>query len=501
MRLPLESRLLFRAAAAVVPPSLRKDWRREWEAELWCWIQGLPNAAHSPIERVQLFAHCYGALVDAICIRRAEDGFEDRVRRLAGTPGAWIMAALGVSLILAAVSGGFQHTRQALFTGPIPNAARTAVLSQTSPFMGGQFGVPARKVEYWNSRAQTIEGVAAYVWYSSLIGRDRADIRELPAGKVGPTFFQLLGARAAAGRVFEPRDVQSCMDCVVLSHEYWREAFDSDPRAVGRAMIVDGQPARIIGVVARDFWFLDVRPAAWTLYDSATTWRWLPGILGGAVCRLKPGVRTAAVETELRVLAKQQRPPLSGAWVTVTPLREITARPVTILGPVWLSLVAVSFLFALGMLLTAALRERPSWSALKYPGFLLLKAVFALTIVLFATAEFCAAAFMTSAGGTAFASGIASLWAGLVASAGALYWCWRDQRKRCRTCLKRLVMPVRLGYGARQLFEQSGAETVCPDGHGTLFQSEGGAFPPDYTWAPLDITWRDLFRPAAKTKP
>ena len=500
MWLPFESRLLLGAASVVVPSSRRSEWRREWDAELWCWMQGLPNAGHSPFERVQLAVHCYGALVDALCIRRSEDGFGARVRRIIGVPGAWIVAACLVFGALALVTGGFRHTRQALINGPVPNASRTAVLSQSSPFMGGRFGVPARKVDYWDRHAKTIDGAALYVWYSSLAGRDRADLREVSAAKVGPTFFDLLSARASAGRIFTARDARGCDGCVVLGYDYWRDAFDGDPHVVGRTIVVDGQPARVVGVVARDFWFLDVHPAVWTLYEPERTWRSFPGILGGAICRMKPGVAALTVETELRVLAKQIKPTLSGAWVTVMPLREITARPVAILAPAWIAFVLASFLFALGLWIGAVLHEGHGWSTLKYPAFLLLKAVFALTIVMLATGEFCAAAFMTSAGGVAFASGIASLWAGLVGAAGALYLCWRDQRKRCRTCLCRLTMPVRMGYGARQLFEQSGAETVCPNGHGTLFESEGGAFPPEYRWAPLDISWRDLFRTAAGTK-
>ena len=243
-------------------------------------------------------------------------------------------------------------------------------------------------------------------------------------------------------------------------------------------MIVDNRPVRIIGVVSRDFWFLDIHPVVWTLYDSGVTWRSFPGVLGGAVCRLKPGVIPWEVEAELRVLARQIKPTHSGSWVTVTPLREMTSRPVVILAPLWNGLMIAAGLFRTRTLDRAVLHERASWSSLKYPGFFLLKCVFAFTIILLATAEFCASAAMTNMGGVALASGIASLWAGLVGAVGALYLCWRDQRKRCRLCLCRLVMPVRIGYGARQLFEQSGAETVCPNGHGTLFESEGGAFPP-----------------------
>ena len=119
MWLPFESRLLLGAASVVVPSYRRSEWRREWDAELWCWLQGLPNAGHSPFERASVTARDTEHLsmrsvsVDrrAVLRSRLRGGF-------AGTPGAWVAAACLVLLALAIASGGFRHTRQALFYGP-----------------------------------------------------------------------------------------------------------------------------------------------------------------------------------------------------------------------------------------------------------------------------------------------------------------------------------------------------------------------------------------------
>ena len=57
--------------------------------------------------------------------------------------------------------------------------------------------------------------------------------------------------------------------------------------------------------------------------------------------------------------------------------------------------------------------------------------------------------------------------------AGALYIIIWDQRYRCRTCLRRLRMPVVTGSWGRMLqFGRPRIEYICPYGHGTLKQDE-----------------------------
>ena len=43
-----------------------------------------------------------------------------------------------------------------------------------------------------------------------------------------------------------------------------------------------------------------------------------------------------------------------------------------------------------------------------------------------------------------------------------------DQRRRCRTCLRKLIMPVSTGSWGRTLLGRPRTERICPYGHGTL---------------------------------
>lgn len=78
---------------------------------------------------------------------------------------------------------------------------------------------------------------------------------------------------------------------------------------------------------------------------------------------------------------------------------------------------------------------------------------------------------------------------------GALYLTIRDQRYRCRVCLRKLRMPVETGSWSRML--QLGLpriEYICPYGHGTLREDElqiSGLQNPEWTPHSDDI-WEEL---------
>jgi hypothetical protein len=69
-------------------------------------------------------------------------------------------------------------------------------------------------------------------------------------------FFQSAGVQPLVGRFFIDGDQRSSPPhVVVLSHEMWREHFDSSPAIVGRPLEVDGQPATVVGIAPRGFTF------------------------------------------------------------------------------------------------------------------------------------------------------------------------------------------------------------------------------------------------------
>jgi H+/Cl- antiporter ClcA len=83
---------------------------------------------------------------------------------------------------------------------------------------------------------------------------------------------------------------------------------------------------------------------------------------------------------------------------------------------------------------------------------------------------------------------------GLIAF-GLLFLTVWDQKRRCRSCLRRLMMPIARGsWGNMVIFGRPQTEWICPFGHGTLsieeLQITGRQFP---DWQPHDDNiWKEL---------
>jgi hypothetical protein len=78
----------------------------------------------------------------------------------------------------------------------------------------------------------------------------------------------------------------------------------------------------------------------------------------------------------------------------------------------------------------------------------------------------------------------------------AVYFILRDQRYRCRVCLRRLRMPVETGsWGQMLQLGRPRVEYICPYGHGTLKADEvqiSGLATPEWTQQSGDM-WEDLY--------
>ena len=77
--------------------------------------------------------------------------------------------------------------------------------------------------------------------------------------------------------------------------------------------------------------------------------------------------------------------------------------------------------------------------------------------------------------------------------AGLVYLAVWDQRYRCRTCLRRLRMPIERGSWSRLLTGRPTLEYICPFGHGTLKVPQlhlTGKEPTN--WAEHQDIWKEL---------
>jgi len=77
-------------------------------------------------------------------------------------------------------------------------------------------------------------------------------------------FFRVFDEKPLAGRFFVPED----HDCLVFSYPFWKSQFGADPGIIGKTIVLDSKPYRVIGVANEDFRF-PAKVDAWrALYIS-----------------------------------------------------------------------------------------------------------------------------------------------------------------------------------------------------------------------------------------
>jgi putative ABC transport system permease protein len=180
----------------------------------------------------------------------------------------------------------------------------------------------------WQRDAKSFDGVAGYMRSGM---RLTVDNEPTMVNSVAATsnLLQVLGVRPLLGRFFGVDEEQwGRNSVVVLSYQTWQRRFSADPNVVGRKVIVDQQPAEIIGVAPRGAWFGVGAPALFVPLSFA------PGDPRNsrnshfifALGRLKPGVTLDGARAELKSLAARialSYPENTGASAIADPLADV----------------------------------------------------------------------------------------------------------------------------------------------------------------------------------
>src|SRR5437667_159583 len=219
----------------------------------------------------------------------------------------------------------------------------------------------------WQEESRSFAELAAYSQAGPVVLAGPA-AEPIKGALVTPRFFALLGVQPALGRSFTADEQQGSGPAVLLlSYGLWQRRFGGDSGVVGRAMVLDGAPVTIVGVLPASFDFPSGasfwRPFFELPRSGGKTWTTLFVRIVG---RLAPGVSMTQARTELTGLlprAKFVPPFLRDASADIMTLHERlygSARPLllVLLGAVGFVLLIACANVASLLVAQAAQRER-----------------------------------------------------------------------------------------------------------------------------------------------
>jgi putative ABC transport system permease protein len=173
------------------------------------------------------------------------------VHSLARTPGLACAVILTLALGIGANAAIFTLVRGVLLR-PLVNRDedRLIYIRQSAPGIGAEndnFSVP----EIQDLRAG-VKSVSEFGDFSTIgftmIGL--GEPREVRAGVVGGSYFEVMGLRPVLGRLLDMRDDgRNAAGAAVLTYRFWTTVLRSDPSVIGKQVRLDTRTATIVGVL------------------------------------------------------------------------------------------------------------------------------------------------------------------------------------------------------------------------------------------------------------
>lgn len=177
------------------------------------------------------------------------------LRLLRNNPGFTAIAVLTLALGIGANTAIFSILDPLLLRKLPVSHPDELVLLDAAGTTGKAGTWPMLALDRFRSKSQAISGALAFAPVHFL--RESADGRRsgVRAQLVSGDYFSLLGVRPYAGRLLEPDDDRGAFgnQVAVLSHDYWRREFRSDPAIVGKMVPLHNMTYTVVGIAPPEF--------------------------------------------------------------------------------------------------------------------------------------------------------------------------------------------------------------------------------------------------------
>ena len=259
------------------------------------------------------------------------------LRQLTRSPGFTAVAVLTLAIGIGANTAIFSVVNELLLRPPAHVMDPERVVSiWTSDFSGPPYGASSYPdYEAFREQRDVLADVAAYGPVpGNLVQAD--DTVRLRIEQITPNYFDVLGVRAAHGRLLVASEIEDRTPLVVLGYTLWRTRFGADPAAVGRTVRINDGTFTVVGIAPEGF------AGSQRIFGDVDAWVPLETLTGGRperlaergsrrfflLGRLQPGVSLDEARARFTVVANQLLAEYPDEWRDVARRgRTITILP------------------------------------------------------------------------------------------------------------------------------------------------------------------------------
>ncbi len=240
-------------------------------------------------------------------------------RMLMKSPGFTLVIVLTLALGIGANTTMFSLL-DAMLLRPLPGVAEAERVVQIGRAInrGGFGSISCPDYRDYRDQNSTFAGIAAESAEQFHLGSDNIAIR-VKGAMVSGNYFDVLGVRAAQGRLLQPfeAEVEGANPVAVISERVWRREFGAEP-VIGKTISLNSYPYAIIGVAAEfngrvrmkertDVW---IPMTMWRqgnplMAQSGVDWLNSRGSNLLVFGRLKPGVKIEQAQADLSTIANR----------------------------------------------------------------------------------------------------------------------------------------------------------------------------------------------------
>ncbi len=281
-------------------------------------------------------------------VRWIEDLMQDvrySLRTLRKSPGFTAVAALTLALGIG-INAAIFSVVDGVLLRPLPYAqADQLVRIWSANHATGQryLETTYQDFQQFKQQARAFTSMVAFSYAPRVLRDEQGEPSHVAVARVSDSFCAALGLVPALGRDFLPEEFARGERAVMLSYRLWQSRYAAKPDILGRAILVDGQPHSVVGVM----------PPAVSYPRTADLWRPLTEAEKedddpeySIIARRAFGVTLAQADAEINIIAQRitqaSKEKTRTAWVQTMQamvVRDVRRPLLVLLGAVGLVLL------------------------------------------------------------------------------------------------------------------------------------------------------------------